>query len=103
MHPRSLQLVNFALIHCKVSVSSFHRTIEYLKRNLSLPNFVTNFTILSQVVHEKSLTEKKIADIYTNIVTERAKTIYPLYTSHAGGIMMLQLQMLWHLQMSIKL
>ena len=47
---------------------------------------VPNFKILSQVVSEKSLTEKKFTDKQTNIVTEKAKTIYPLYTSYAGGI-----------------
>ena len=48
---------------------------------------VPNIKILSQVVSEKSLTEKKFTDRQTNIVTEKAKTIYPLYTSYAGGIM----------------
>ena len=45
--------------------------------------FVSNFKILSQVVSEKSLTEKKVyrqTDRQTNIHTEKAKTIYPLYT-----------------------
>ena len=49
--------------------------------------FVPNFKILSQVVPEKSLTEKKFTDTQTNIRTEKAKTIYPLYTSYTGGIM----------------
>ena len=45
---------------------------------------------LSQVVTEKSLTEKKFTDKQTdrqtdNIITEKAKTIYPLYTSYQGG------------------
>ena len=53
--------------------------------NLSYPMSVPNFKILSQVVSEKSLTEKKVYK-QTNIVTEKAKTIYPLYTSYAGGI-----------------
>ena len=44
--------------------------------------FVPNFKILGQVVPEKSLTEKK----FTNTHTEKAKTIYPLYTSYTGGI-----------------
>ena len=48
---------------------------------------VTNFKILSQVVSEKSLTEKKVYK-QTNIVTEKAKTIYRLYTSYTGGIIM---------------
>ena len=52
--------------------------------------FVPNFKILSQVVSEKSLTEKKFTDRQTdrqtNIRTEKAKTIYPLYTSYTGGI-----------------
>ena len=48
--------------------------------------FVPNFKILSQVVSEKYLTEKKFTDTQTNILTEKAKTIYPLYTSYAWGI-----------------
>ena len=48
---------------------------------------VPNIKILSQVVSEKSLTEKKV-NRQTNIVTEKAKTIYPLYTLYAGGINM---------------
>ena len=43
---------------------------------------------LSQVVTEKSFTEKKITDKQTNrqtnIITEKAKTICPLYTSYQG-------------------
>ena len=58
--------------------------------------FVPNFKILGQVVAEKSLTEKKFTDRqtdrqtdkHTNIRTEKAKTIYPLYTSYTGGIKM---------------
>ena len=49
----------------------------YTQFNLSLSNFVPNYKILSQVVSEKSLIEKKTTDRYTNIVTEKAKTIYP--------------------------
>ena len=48
---------------------------------------------LSQVVLEKILDGKKITDRYTNIVTEKAKTIYPYILriimpgiSYAGGI-----------------
>ena len=56
--------------------------------NSSLSSFVPNFRILSQVVAEKSLTEKKFTDRQTNrqtnIITEKAKTIYPLYTSYRG-------------------
>ena len=48
--------------------------------------FVPNFKILSQVVSEKYLTEKKLTDTQTNILTEKAKTIYTLYTSYTGGI-----------------
>ena len=43
--------------------------------------FVPNFKILGKVVPEKSLTKKKV---YTH--TEKAKTIYPLYTSYTVGI-----------------
>ena len=55
--------------------------------NSSLSSFVPNFRALSQVVAEKSLTEKKVyrqTDRQTNIITEKAKTIYPLYTSYRG-------------------
>ena len=60
--------------------------------NSSLSSFVPNFRILTQVVAEKSLTDKKFTDRQTNqqtdrqtnIITEKAKTIYPLYTSYRG-------------------
>ena len=60
--------------------------------NSSPSSFVPNFRILTQVVAEKSLTEKKFTDRQTNqqtdrqtnIITEKAKTIYPLYTSYRG-------------------
>ena len=55
--------------------------------NSSLSSFVPNFRALSQVVAEKSLTEKKVyrqTDRQTNIITEKAKTIYPLYTLYRG-------------------
>ena len=46
--------------------------------NSSLTSFVPNFRILTQVVAEKSLTEKKFTDKrinrQTNIITEKAKT-----------------------------
>ena len=53
--------------------------------------FVPNFKILGQVVSEKSLTEKKFTDRHTDtqtsaVRTEKAKTVYPLYTSYTGGI-----------------
>ena len=53
--------------------------------------FVPNFKTRSQVVSEKSLMEKKVYR-HTNIRTEKAKTIYPLYTSYTGGI----ISTLWH-------
>ena len=59
--------------------------ILYTQYNLSLQSFVPNFKILCQVVPEKSLTEKSLHR-HTNIVTEKAKTIYPLYTSYTEGI-----------------
>ena len=34
--------------------------------------------------NEKSLTEKKFTDKQTFIITEKAKTIYPLYTLYRG-------------------
>ena len=43
---------------------------------------VPNFKILGTVVPEKSLTKKR----FTHTHTEKAKTIYPLYTSYTGGI-----------------
>ena len=42
---------------------------------------VSNIKTLSQVVYGKKVYRQ------TNIVTEKAKAIYPLYTSYAGGIM----------------
>ena len=55
--------------------------------NSSLSSFVPNFRILTQVVAEKSLKEKKVykqTNKKTNIIAEKAKTIYPLYTSYWG-------------------
>ena len=55
--------------------------------NSSLSSFVPNSKILTQVVAQKSLTEKNTdrqTDKQTNIITEKAKTIYPLYTSYRG-------------------
>ena len=49
----------------------------------SLSSFVANLRILSHVVAKKSLTEKKVYN-QTSIITEKAKTIYPLYTSYQG-------------------
>ena len=54
------------------------------QNNSSLSSFVPNFRILIQVVAEKSLTEKSLqTDRQTkkqaNTITEKAKTIYPLY------------------------
>ena len=52
----------------------------FFVRQSSLSSFVPNFRILTQVVAEKSLTEKKFTDRQTerqkNIITEKAKTIY---------------------------
>ena len=58
--------------------------------NSSLSSFVLNFRILTQVVAEKSLTEKKSLQTdkqtkQTNTITEKAKTIYRLYTSYRGS------------------
>ena len=57
--------------------------------NSSLSSFVPSFRVLSQVVAEKSLTEKKFTDRQTNrqtnIITEKAKTNYP-YILRTGGI-----------------
>ena len=46
------------------------------------------FKILGSVVPEKSLTKKKFTNIHTHTttITEKTKTIYPLYTSYTGGI-----------------
>ena len=53
-----------------------------------LSSFVPNFRILTQVVAEKSLAEKKVyrqTDRQTNKHNYRkGKTIYPLYTSYGG-------------------
>ena len=54
--------------------------------------FGPNFKIQGQVVSEKSLTKKKVysqTDRHTNIRREKAKTIYPLYTSYTGGILVI--------------
>ena len=53
--------------------------------------FVPNFKILGRVVPEKYLMKKtpkkqKHTHTQTNIYTEKTETIYPLYTSYAGGI-----------------
>ena len=48
---------------------------------LHISSFVPNFRILTSVVAEKSLTEKKV---YNQAIKEKAKTIYPLYTSYRG-------------------
>ena len=45
--------------------------------NSSLSSFVPNFRALSQVVAEKSLTEKKFTDKQTNIITDKAKNYLP--------------------------
>ena len=53
-------------------------TVTFLvtQYNSSLLSFVPNFRILTQVVAEKSLTEKKkFTDKQTNIFTGKAKTI----------------------------
>ena len=55
--------------------------------NSSLSSCIPNFRFQSQVVAEKSLTEKKLqTDKQTDkqTVTEKAKTIHPLYTSYRG-------------------
>ena len=56
--------------------------------NSLLSSSLPKFRILSQVVAEESLTEKKYkqTDKQPNIVTEKAKTIYPLYTLYGGII-----------------
>ena len=49
------------------------------------------YKILGQVIPEKSLMEKSLhTHIHTNIVTEKGKTIYPLYTLYTGDITKLQ-------------
>ena len=56
---------------------------SFIHNTTSYQMFVPNFKILGQVVAEKSLTKKSL---HTNTHTEKAKTIYPLYTSYTGGI-----------------
>ena len=63
--------------------------------NSSLSSFVPNFRIRSQVVAEKSLTEKKSLQKDRQTVTEKAKTIYPQYTLYAGGIISIKLLCLY--------
>ena len=59
--------------------------------NSSISRFVPNFRIRSQLVVEKSLTEKKLTNRQpnrqTNTITEKAKTIYP-YIVRTGSIKM---------------
>ena len=69
--------------------------------NSSLSSFVPNFRALSQVVAEKYLTEKSLktnrqTDRQTNIITEKAKTIYPLYTSYQGYKYYVTVTLGWH-------
>ena len=54
--------------------------------NSSLSSFVPNFRILSQVVVEKSLTEKSLQTDRQTMLQKRQKTIYP-YILRIGGIM----------------
>ena len=54
-----------------------------MQHNKLYPTFVPNFKILGSVVPEKSLMKKSI---HTHTFTEKTKTIYPLYTLDAGGI-----------------
>ena len=59
--------------------------------NSSISSSVPNFRILTQVDADKSLTEKSLqtdkqTDKQTNIIKEKVKTIYPLYTSYGGII-----------------
>ena len=53
-------------------VAVFCYTIQLITIKLCIPNF----RILTQVVKEKYLTEKSL-QTDTNIITEKAKTIYP--------------------------
>ena len=59
-----------------------------------IANVVANFYILEAVVQEKSLTEKSYTKKHThrqtNITTEKTKTIFPQFTSYAGGIISLR-------------
>ena len=52
--------------------------------------FVPNLKFLGPVVPEEFLMKKKIYT-HTNIVTEKTKTIYPLYTAGARGLTMTML------------
>ena len=58
--------------------------------NSPLSSFVPNFRILTQVVAEKSLTEKKFTDRQTNrqtnIITEKGKNYIPPIYFVPGGI-----------------
>ena len=59
-----------------ISVMGLFVVTQY---NSSLSSFVPKFRIITKV---KSLQQ---TNKQTNIVTEKAKTIYPLYTSYRGG------------------
>ena len=57
--------------------------------------FAPNFKSLGQVVAEKSLSLQ--TDKHTlNIMTEKAKSIYPLYISYTGGIMNTRMSVIRH-------
>ena len=64
-----------------------NRQIKGLISNMWLILKYTVQLVIPDVVAEKSLTKKKFTDKHTNIMTEKAKIIYPLYTSYTGGIM----------------
>ena len=70
--------------------------------NSSLSSFVPNFRILTQVVAEKSLTEKKFAKQQTDRQTElqKGQKLYYPYILRTGGINMLEYTSPFHAVLS---
>ena len=75
------------------------------------PMFAPNFKILGAVVPEKYLAEKNVTtqrerererERERNIVTEKTKTIYSLYTSYAWGIIKELTTLVGRLSLSIR-
>ena len=68
-------------------ISNMRLILSYTVQ-LVIPNVCTKFQNPKSSNSEKSWTEKKLTHTHTHThtQTEKAKTIYPLYTSYAGGI-----------------
>ena len=71
-------------------IMTFTLLLKWPSYNKLYQTFVPNFKILGSVVPEKSSTKKSLhtnpTPTHTNTVTEKTKTIYPLYTSYTRGL-----------------